>query len=525
MDRHVASMNDIQLNDTNTYTFDERRESILKANGEKRFQEIFDNYMKLEYDEISEIEHEYRLIDNHGNPIVVKEYVRTVKNSKNKPIQMIGLITDVTAQKEQLKKIHDLAYIDPITGYRNRFALTEDYNTKLKNGFGLLMKLDNYTDVIKYCGYGYADKFSKEMMAKNYLGTSPLISKYKLTYNTFFYYSTAPLNEVINTVSTMLKNINVHHTIGNKMIDLKFRVVILEDIHDNIDDFLREIEYSYTICQDLDKDLVFADEDLLKEYRIKKNFEDLIRKAIANDEFFPYFQPKADVNTGKTYGAEALARWMLDGEIIPPIEFIPYLESVGLISDLDLMIMNKAMHQAKEWIDNKIVDDDFRISFNLSIDTVEKTDLISLIDQAVVDIGIGYHNIEMEVTETMVVTDSDKVLNELRGLKGRGVTISIDDFSAGNSSLVSICKFPCDIIKIDSKLLWSVEDSPINQEVISLVSALGKRIEKKIICEGVENLNQKRILEAEGVELAQGYYYAKPLSPKDFIDFITKDVQ
>jgi|GEM_PF-6602390 len=522
MDLQVARMNGVSINDSSLYSLEERRESILKANGEMRYNEIFDNYLKLEFNEIDKLDHEYRLIDYQGNPIFIKEHVKIIRNDDNQPIYMVGLMSDITEQKEFLQEINYLAYYDEVTGYRNRFALNKDYPEKLKDGYGILLKLDNYTDVIKFCGYENADEFTRMMMAQSFMGSSKVVSKYVLTYNTFFYYTNLPLDDVEQTVRSMLKKINKQHSIGNKMIDLRFKAVILEDQHDSLDQLLKEIEYTYNVCHELDRNLVISDENILIEYRAQKHFEELIRKAITNKEFFPHFQPKANISTNKLIGAEALARWELDSEIVLPHEFIPYLEHSGLISALDLMIMRKALVQTKEWIDTGIVDENFRISFNLSITTVENNDLTTIIKKVVDEIGIRYQNIEIEVTETMVVTDSKKVLGELIALKELGATISIDDFSAGNSSLVSICKFPCDIIKIDSKLLWSIEASPINKEVISLVSALGKRIEKRIICEGVETIAQRDVLEREGVEFAQGYYFAKPLSVKDFEIFSKK---
>ncbi len=520
METSVAKMNGIETNETKLYDLDFRRDAILKANGEQKYNDIFDDYLKLEYEEIPRIEHEYRLIDNNGNAILVKEYVQVIRNSKGKPIQMVGLITDITREKEQMKKMYKLAYTDPVTGYRNRFALEKDYSTKLKDGYAILMKLDDYTDVIKLCGYGYADEFTKKMMGQKMMGNNGGVFKYSLTYNTFLYYTNLPINEVKKLVKEMIERLNGSHSIGNTVIHLKFRAVILKDTQADLDNLIREIEHTYTICQELDRTFAYAEDELLIEYRIKKNFEDLIRNAVSNKEFFPHFQPKANIETGRIVGAEALARWELDSEIIPPMEFIPYLESVGLISDLDTQIMRQAVIQTKKWIDEGIVEPDFRISFNFSIDTVEKIDLPKLFDDIVKETKINYKNLEMEVTETMVITDSEKVLTKLHDLKDRGVVISIDDFSAGNSSLVSICKFPCDIIKIDSKLLWSIKNSPINKEVISLVSELGKRINKKVICEGVENVEHKAILEGEGVELAQGFYIAKPLSHLDFEAYI-----
>lgn len=232
-------------------------------------------------------------------------------------------------------------------------------------------------------------------------------------------------------------------------------------------------------------------------------------EALDNGQFELYYQPKVSFKTGEMEGVEALIRWHHPVKgFIPPCDFIPLAEQFGIITKIDEWGLMTACTQGKKWHDMGLPP--IKISVNMSQAQFVRTDVYATIVHALAVTGFDAKYLEIEVTETMAMTDVDHTVSVLNRIHGLGVSISMDDFGTGYSSLASLKTIPFDVLKIDRSLVCDVNDNDTSRRITSAIVAMGKALKMIVLAEGVETDEQSRLLTDLGCDLAQGYYYSKP---------------
>ena len=292
--------------------------------------------------------------------------------------------------------------------------------------------------------------------------------------------------------------------------------VIPEDFKVNSpSDILVKIMSAYSSAREYDNEnVVVFDDEMLKKRQNSLRVQQLLPDALKNEEFKAFYQPKINVNTGEIEGAEALCRWIHDGKMIPPDKFIPMLEEKSDICRLDIYMLEKVLQDMKRWTveGKKIV----RVSVNFSRRNIMNASLPEIICNLVDRYVIPHKYIEIELTETTTDVEFHDLKMIALKLHDMGFCIAMDDFGVGFSSLNLIKDIPWNVIKIDRSFLPVEEDAEdstrmvLFKHAVSLIRNLGL----ECIAEGVETKEQVSLLKENNCELAQGYYYDKPL-PKD----------
>jgi diguanylate cyclase (GGDEF)-like protein/PAS domain S-box-containing protein len=235
-----------------------------------------------------------------------------------------------------------------------------------------------------------------------------------------------------------------------------------------------------------------------------------LRQALASDQLKVHYQPLADCGGGNIVGFEALVRWNHpERGFISPVQFIPLAEECGLIMPLGAWVMRRACSDAASWPGDKLV------AVNLSPAQFRHADLAKEILNILKETGLSPNRLELEVTESLLIDDPDRVLATLMTLKDAGVRISLDDFGTGYSSLSYLQRFPFDKIKIDRSFVSQMEKNADSMSIIRAVIALGKSLRIKITAEGVETEAQLGLLQQENCDLVQGYLLGKPMAKED----------
>ncbi|MBI3147373.1 MAG: EAL domain-containing protein [Betaproteobacteria bacterium] len=237
--------------------------------------------------------------------------------------------------------------------------------------------------------------------------------------------------------------------------------------------------------------------------------ENDLRRALANNEFELVYQPQIDISSGWPVGVEALLRWR-DPErgLISPGEFIPVAEESGLIHPMGTWALRTACLQARSWHDHDLP---MRLSVNLSVQQLEQENWVSVVEHALADSGLLPRFLDLEITESVIISNPEKAVATLMRLKSMGVTITMDDFGTGYSSLNYLTRLPLHSVKIDQKFVRGL-DHDHNDEAITLaILALAKGLGLRVIAEGVESPAQYRFLQRHGCEEAQGFYISAPL--------------
>ncbi|MGA2322008.1 MAG: EAL domain-containing protein [Solirubrobacteraceae bacterium] len=242
--------------------------------------------------------------------------------------------------------------------------------------------------------------------------------------------------------------------------------------------------------------------------------ESALRAALANDEgIYVHYQPLVSLRSGQIVGAEALARWRHpDWGPLSPMEFIPVAEDSGLIHELGAQVMRRAARECAAWQD----DADFAgITVNVSIrQLVQPDEVASLVRDVIAAEGITPGFLTLEITESVLIEQLDAARNTLESLNGLGVRLSLDDFGTGYSSLSYLAVLPFDSVKIDRSLIKKIVASPQAAALAAAIIHMGHTLDKQVIAEGVETLDQATRLQALGCDIAQGYYFARPQAPE-----------
>ena len=268
--------------------------------------------------------------------------------------------------------------------------------------------------------------------------------------------------------------------------------------------------------------VVFYDDTLLQMKDKDMWVRRLFPGALDNEEFKAFYQPKVDVSTGRVVGAEALCRWIQHDKIIPPMEFIPILEQNTDICILDFHMLGVVCRDIRRWIDEgkNVV----RVSVNLSRKHLVDVDLIRHILDIIDRYNVPHEYIEIELTETTTDVEFRDLRRIVEGLREAGICVSVDDFGMGYSSLNLIRELPWDVLKIDKCFvpLDDDKDDGVTSKMFKHVVSMAQDIGLKCIAEGIETEKQLEILKKNNCDIAQGYYFDKPLPVHEFEERLDK---
>jgi EAL domain-containing protein (putative c-di-GMP-specific phosphodiesterase class I) len=247
-----------------------------------------------------------------------------------------------------------------------------------------------------------------------------------------------------------------------------------------------------------------------------------LRRGLENKELVLFYQPKADIKTGKVTSVEALLRWQHpEHGLTFPDDFIPLAEHTGLIRPLTLYVLNEALAQCHQWQEQGLT---LNIAVNLSarnlLDSELPDDVAQLLDTWQVDPSL----LKLEITENTIMVDPPKALEVLTKLRDLGVGLSIDDFGTGYSSLSYLRKLPVEEIKIDRSFVMNMPQSENDQQIVRSTIDLASGLGLKVVAEGVETKDTWRELAEFGCDVVQGYFLTRPIPPQELVEWLAKPV-
>ncbi len=254
-----------------------------------------------------------------------------------------------------------------------------------------------------------------------------------------------------------------------------------------------------------------ADMNARVQHRLQ--IETDMRRGLMDDEFFLVYQPQVEMSTGRACGVEALLRWR-DPErgVIAPADFIPIAEESGMIQALGARVLRDACRQVMQWHRQDMM---LRLSVNLSVQQLQHESWMSIVEEALESSKLPASYLDLEITESVIITHPEKAVATLVKLKQMGVSITVDDFGTGYSSLSYLARLPLQSVKVDQRFVHGLElnrnDEAITQGIIALSHSLGLRV----IAEGVETAAQFEFLKRHGCEEAQGYLISRPLEAEE----------
>jgi diguanylate cyclase (GGDEF)-like protein/PAS domain S-box-containing protein len=256
----------------------------------------------------------------------------------------------------------------------------------------------------------------------------------------------------------------------------------------------------------------------------RQRLEGSLRHALSRNEFTLHYQPKIDLKTGEITGVEALLRWKHPTRgLISPLQFVPIAEETGLIVPIGQWVLLQACRQARAWMDAGLPP--VRMAVNVSAAEFMAKDFLSGVRAALISTGVDPHNLELELTETVLMRDAESAVRILHALKAIGVQLAVDDFGIGYSSFSYLQRFPLDALKIDRTFINEISAAGEGATILSAMIDIGLSLKHRVIAEGVETVEQLHFLQKKGCSEGQGYFFCHPIIAEKFAEFLKGGVR
>lgn len=442
----------------------------------------------------------------------------------------IFVFYDITDKKIYQKKIEQQAYTDFLTGLYNRMCCERDLawfvDSAKKNqekGALLYLDLDDFKHINDGLGHQYGDVLLKAI--SNSLSRIDGIHStcYRMGGDEFVIVippeSYGRLQGIISDIQSVfekpwyLKDADYYCT-------MSMGVVEFPDNGENVQELIKKADIAMYEAKKSGKNRVatYAEGLGMRSGR-RLDMEKHMRDATSAGykEFEVYYQPIIDISLpGRPCtGAEALIRWnSMEMGSIPPAEFIPLAEYLGLINPIGSYVLMEACKECKKWNDGG--HPGFKVNVNLSVVQLLQPDIVENVKEVLLETGLKPANLTLEVTESLAINDMGRMKEILGGIKELGVRIALDDFGTGYSSLNHIREIPFDVIKVDQSFVKDLAEDAYSQSFIKMVAELAETIGVSICVEGIETEEQYKVLEGMKVRMIQGYYFDRPLQRHAF---------
>lgn len=431
-------------------------------------------------------------------------------------IYYLSSIISLVIERRKLAKILET---DMVTGGHNLLFFNKKGKRILKrkkcNYAVIIMRLEKYRN---YCSC-YGVREGEELLEVIYNTMSKLVNKKEIVAHgdksdfalLLAYTTEEELRQRLDHFIAHLCN-----TISRQKLEFSIGICKTESVDGNVETLFNYAGVAISVLTpDAEERVVLFTDEMRKEELWKRSVENDLDRAIANKEFMVYLQPKYSTKVETLSGAEALVRWNHPTEgFIAPYRFIPILEKNGSIIKLDDYMISEVARLQSEWIamGKEVVP----ISVNVSRVHFAREDLAEHICRLVDQYNVPHHLVELELTESAFFDDKDALLNTINKLKDFGFEISMDDFGAGYSSLNSLKELPLDVLKLDAGFFREEDAEGRGKMIIGDTISLAKKLDMRIVAEGIETREQVDFLATLDCDLIQGYYFAKPMPVSDF---------
>jgi diguanylate cyclase (GGDEF)-like protein/PAS domain S-box-containing protein len=438
------------------------------------------------------------------------------------------LITDITDRKLSEIKTYNITHYDGLTGLPNELLFTEQLNEAIESGkqfnqsFSLIqINIEKLSEINDALGFGGGDQVLQEISKRLKLAFASTCNLSRLRGDEFAVLinnsSAIDAIALAQKVETLLAEPTF---ISNIALDIsaKIGIAIFPDHGVNVHDLYRHLDFAVRDAKKKGSRFQVFDNSQDSDIPHRLAMAAELRHAIEKNELELYFQPKIEISSRTVIGAEALVRWNHPKRgLVSPLEFIPLAEQMGLINQLTQWVMNDAMVLICNCRETGI---NIPIAVNISARNLHEEDLVEKIQLLKLKWNIGADIFEIEITESAIMENAEYALQVLQLLREQEIPLSIDDFGTGYSSLSYLQKLPVQYIKIDKSF---VSDMLINKKSLVIVRStieLSHDLGKKVIAEGVETQEQLESLTALGCDIAQGYYFAKPMQKNMFLNWM-----
>ncbi len=445
-----------------------------------------------------------------------------------------SMVHDLTKVKHNEEELLHRAYHDPLTKLPNRH-LFMDRLEQVVNRAGrkrakfavMFIDLDNFKHINDSLGHDVGDMLLKEISRRlvHCARDVDTVSRIGGDEFTIILEGVEKEEEIGIVASRVQERLAEPYSLGGNelYVTVSIGIAIYPENGETAVNLLKNADLAmYHVKETGRNNFHYFTESLNRKAINRMELEIQFRKAIRNREMIAHYQPKIDLRSGRMIGMEALARWPESiGKFGGPGEFIPVAEQTGMIVEMDTLIMEKAClftKEIKRMFSGRA--ELFKVSVNLSTKNLDSMNILKNLIAIVGDCGLNPRDVELEVTESIIVRNVESAINLLNSLSRHGFSISIDDFGTGYSSLSYLTKFPISVLKIDKSFVDNLGIEPNARAIAKAIVSMAHGINIKAIAEGVENPEQLKFLRGIGCDQMQGYLFSKPLSETGMMELV-----
>lgn len=438
-----------------------------------------------------------------------------------------GTGSDITERKLTEQRVHHVAQHDALTGLPNRSLLQDrlgqavGYASRSGNPvWVMLIDLDRFKFVNDSMGHKAGDVLLMTVAARLRSSLRDADTVARLSGDEFVVIVSERGDQQLTPeiVQRVMNSVAQPVMLGTKefFVTCSIGVAVYPSESTGADTLIEHADIAMYRAKKLGRNnFQFYTPAMNEESLERVRIESALRNAVERDEFVLYYQPQVDIKTGKVCGMEALIRWQHpELGMVPPSRFIGIAEETGMIVAIGAWVLRTACAQNKAWQDAGF--DKLRVAVNLSARQFGAADLIENLASVLRDTALEPKYLEIELTESLFMSDITPAVDLLHRMKALGVNLSIDDFGTGYSSLSYLSRFPIDVLKIDRSFVADITRDANDEAIVTSIIALAHNLKLAVIAEGVETQEQLDYLRRHGCDEMQGYYFSKPLAADAF---------
>ncbi|MCE5180948.1 MAG: EAL domain-containing protein [Betaproteobacteria bacterium] len=453
--------------------------------------------------------------------------VIAIRDERGETINYLGVFADLSEKKQAEARSHHLAYYDALTELPNRRMLEERLKQSLVSAHSdnrlvalLHLDLDRFKTINDTLGHPFGDKLLQAVAERltGHIRDSDMIARFSGDEFTIVMADVGGQHSAMLVAQKILDALAepFHLETQEVFITPSIGIALYPVDADNRDDLIKNADAAmgYAKAQGGNSYRFFnSDMNVIVTRRL--SMENHLRRALERKEFVLHYQPQVSLHNDRIIGMEALLRWQHpERGLVAPGEIIPLLEETGMIVQVGEWVLRTACAQSSRWVTEGLPP--LRVAVNLSARQFRQSDLPAMVTQVLQDTGLPPNQLELEITESIMIQDVTATVATLHQLHALGIQISIDDFGTGYSSLSYLKHMPIDKIKIDQSFIRDLCVSHSGNAIANVVINLAHSLKMRVIAEGVETLKQLDYLRAYGCDEIQGYYFSRALPAEEF---------
>ncbi len=524
-----AGMCFVDVNVTACRMLGYEREDFLKVGPNKsiegelnRLEELYD---KLLAGDQSGAMTELLLYRKDGSPLSVEVQRRTLRSGPS--WILVAVARDITERKEAEQRLLKLAHFDTLTGLPNRSqfysALTRALDQAAEHHWAvgvLFLDVDRFKTVNDTLGHPVGDELLRQFSGRlvDCLRVRDTIGRFGGDEFAAILVLPEGPQTAIAVVDKIRETLRRPFDLDGHEVTVtaSIGITVYPDDGADADTLIKYADTAMYRAKEAGRDAFrFFTAEMNAQSLARLDLENALRRAIDNDEFVLHYQPKVHIGSGRISGAEALIRWKRPGHgMVSPGLFIPILEETGLIVRVGTWVLNEACRKISEWGKSKT--GPVHLSVNVSGIQFFVGGLEEEVLKAIKVHDIAPELLELELTESSLMSNAEDTITVLRNLKALGIQISIDDFGTGYSSLAYLKRFPIDKLKIDIAFVREVTSNPDDAAIVLAIINMAHSLKLQVIAEGVEKDAQLAYLRRHGCDEMQGYYFSRPVPEDEF---------